>query len=229
MVHAYSQLTDKMAKTEKLRELLDRLIKKGTELSRRGIIGSTNVEYIIDNGALKIWAAELKLFVSLAGSMVEPWREELKHNGGAYAQDLRTVLASLLTIQYALDAEMLTRYEDLIVTDIFGDLIEQGDYLFEHEYFLAAGVIYRAVLEERLRRMCERHGCPPGKDTPTINDYNMALYKTAPQVYDKAVMQHVTAIATLGNNAAHNAVGLTKDDVRRLQSGLKDFLAKHSD
>ncbi len=125
-------------------------------------------------------------------------------------------MASLRTIQFALDEGLLTRFEYLVIADVFGDLIEQADYLLDQNYFLAAGVIFRAVLEERLLRMCERNTCAPEKKKSTINSYNMALYAAQPRIYDKGIMQNVTSLATIGNNAAHNSDELKMEDVDRL-------------
>jgi hypothetical protein len=56
----------------------------------------------------------------------------------------------------------------------------------------------------------------------------MELYKSSPPVYDKSMMLHVTAIAAIGNDAAHNSPNLKKEDVERLAKGVQDFLAKFS-
>jgi len=60
----------------------------------------------------------------------------------------------------------------------------------------------------------------------TINDYNQALYGQTPPVYDKSMMLNVQALASVGNDAAHNETGLSKDDVKRLMDGLLAFLAR---
>ena len=103
-----------------------------------------------------------------------------------------------------MDEGLLVKYEDLIFAEAFADLYEQGQHLFSQGYFLAAGVVFRAVLEEHLRHLCERNECTPVKEKPTINDLNMALYKCDSPVYEKSVMLHVTALAAVGNDAAHN-------------------------
>ncbi len=137
-------------------------------------------------------------------------------------------LSTLRTIKFAIEQGLLTRFEDLVIADTFADLNEQGAYLLEQGYFLAAGAIFRAVLEEKLRKLCIRHKCQPNKTRPTINDYNQALYTSSPPVYDKNMMLHVTSLAAVGNDAAHNDPKLNKQDVERLMKGLQDFLARYS-
>jgi hypothetical protein len=137
-------------------------------------------------------------------------------------------ISALETIKDAIDQGLLNSFEDLVYAQAFSDLYEQGEYLLSQGYFLASGVIFRAVLEERLRRLCEQNTCMPQTMRPTINDLNIALYKHEPPIYDKSMMLNVTALASVGNDAAHNHPNLKSEDVQRLKNGLLDFLAKFS-
>src|SRR5258707_9832403 len=124
--------------------------------------------------------------------MIVSWKSVLSHNTVARTLDsVQGPLEALRTIRYALQEGLLTQYEDLIFAQAFADLFEQGAYLFDQGYFLAAGVIFRAVLEERLRKLCDRGGCAPTRPRPTISDYNQALYARTPPAYDKNMMLHV--------------------------------------
>ena len=118
------------------------------------------------------------------------------------------------------------RYEDIIIAEAFSDLIEQAEYLYSQGYALAAGVILRAVLEEHLRRMCNKHGCNPSKNKPTIADYNMELYKS--KVYDKIKMKYVESMAAIGNAAAHNSDEFDSTDIKRLNQDVVSFLQSFS-
>jgi hypothetical protein len=158
---------------------------------------------------------------------VQPWLKRLIHTGKAiYTDSIEEPLSALKAIRFAIDEGLLGRYEDLVIADTIGDLTEQADYLLDQNFFLAAGVIYRAVLEERLRKLCERHSCLPTKPHSTLADLNQALYKA--KIYDKSMMLHVTALASDGNAAAHNKPGFTKEQVERLQAGVRHFLARFS-
>jgi hypothetical protein len=59
-----------------------------------------------------------------------------------------------------------------------------------------------------------------------IDGFNVALCKGPPSKYDKAVMQHVTAMAAIGNKAAHELVA-TKEDTKRMLEDVRRFLAQH--
>ena len=134
------------------------------------------------------------------------------------------MLGALQSVLESVEHGRLAAFEDIVFAEAFANLIDQGEYLLEKDYHLAAGVVFRAVLEERLRRLCDVHGAMPAKPRPTISDYNQSLYKA--NVYDKIVMKHVDAMATVGNAAAHGTDGFHPADVVQLRTNLVSFLAR---
>jgi hypothetical protein len=217
-----------MPQTDKLVVLLDKLISDAESLVSKAVRGQYSPE-IRDSEGLRRWSNDLILFSSLAGNLIQPWSARLSHDGVViHADKIERPLSALRTIRDAIAQGLLTRYEDLIVADTFADLTEQAAHLLSQGYFLAAGVILRAVLEERLRKLCDRCKITITKPRPTINDFNQALYTATPPVYDKSMMLHVTSLASLGNDAAHNSPGLKREDVDRLATGVREFLARFS-
>jgi DNA-binding MarR family transcriptional regulator len=91
---------------------------------------------------------------------------------------------------------------------------------------LAAGVVFRAVLEERLRRLCEQHSITLGKTKPTLNDYNSELYKSS--VYDKITFKEVDTLIAIGNDAAHNNPTLVIERISLMRDGVTRILQKLS-
>ncbi|HEY2253288.1 MAG TPA: DUF4145 domain-containing protein [Planctomycetaceae bacterium] len=130
----------------------------------------------------------------------------------------------LQAIQTAIFGGMLGRVENLVFAEAFDDLLEQADYLSAEGYFLAAGVLGRAVLEEHLRKLCGAVNCLPQKPRATLNDYNSSLYDN--KQLTKIEMKHIDALAAIGNNAAHNQP-VTQEDVGRLLRDLRQFLGQH--
>ena len=135
------------------------------------------------------------------------------------------MLGALESISEDVVAGRLARYEDIVFAEAFSNLIEQAEYLLDKEYFLAASVLFRAVLEEKLRRLCDAHSENPETPRPTISDYNQSLYKAT--VYDKITFKNVDSMAAIGNEAAHHKKGLEAADVERLHTNLLDFLQRH--
>ncbi|HEY6260984.1 MAG TPA: hypothetical protein VIW47_05285 [Nitrospiraceae bacterium] len=220
-----------MPTTDKLTALLDKLLLDGTFLVTPFKMPGPLGEETDNSEEIRHWSNELALFKSLAGDLVNPWQDKLITDERELIRfGINTPYSALETIRYAMTQGLLTRFEDLVVADTFADLNEQAKHLLEQNYFLAAGVICRAVLEEKLRKLCDRNGCTPtkSKGMPTINDYNMALYGRQPAVYDKTEMHQVTSMAAIGSDAAHNEPNLTRDKVESLFADLQAFLARHS-
>ncbi len=160
----------------------------------------------------------------MLGSLAEPWRPVLGNDSTNYFACAESTQGALKGVKQSLEEGLLVRFEDIVLAEAFSDLYEQADYLFSKGYFLASGVIARAILEERLRRMCIANNCIPQKERPTLGDFNTGLYKK--NIYDKITFKHVDALAAIGNDAAHNDPGLKKEDVRRLLDGLQGFLQR---
>ncbi len=170
------------------------------------------------------WRSRCRLLLSLLGQHAKPWQPVLEP---MVENDLSSALATqgaLEAIRQSLQEGLLIRFEELVLADAFSDLQEQAEYLLEQGFILAAGVVARAVLEERLRRLCSTNECAPTRERPTLSDYNTALYKN--NIYDKITHKHVDALAAIGNEAAHNKAELRSDDIRRLLDGVQGLLVR---
>lgn len=160
----------------------------------------------------------------LLGRSGTSWNEAFRLTRSNLRRDVEQMVGGLESVQYALTTGMLVRIENLVAGEVFQDMLEQADYLFEKKYDVAAAVVARGVLEEHLRRWCQFSDFTPASNV--INEYNVALHKGPPSKYDKAVMHHVTAMAAVGNEAAHN-LKAPKEDVKRMLVDVRRFLAQH--
>lgn len=129
---------------------------------------------------------------------------------------------TLSGLRRTIDAGLINSISDLVRAEMFGDLLEQADYLFSEGYDLPAAVIGRAILEEHLRKLCIREGVEVTKPRPTIDDFRKSLYDG--KKLDKVQSTHVTSMATVGNAAAHNQP-VQKQDVERLLRDVRAFMA----
>jgi len=217
-----------MVALEKISKLLDALIKEGGEVLETkwqpGGRWATGPPTYVDLEAFKKWRASCRLLVILMGDLGTTWQNILMPDVSNAIQHVSTTLGTLKAIKEALSNGLLVHLEDLVLAEAFSNLTEQAEYLFAQGYFLAAGVLLRAVLEERLKKLCERNACVPEKSRATISDMNQALYKG--KVYDKVIFKHVDAMAATGNESAHNAPGLKKDDVERFLKDIQEFLRR---
>jgi hypothetical protein len=169
------------------------------------------------------WQAGCKNLLRILGDAGEPWAGEF--DGNNKFTKAQCMLGVLRAIDEAIDDGLLVRVEELMRAEEFSSLLDQADHLEGQGYFLAAGVLGRAVLEEHLRSWCATAGLLPSKARPTLNDFNAALYKA--KLLTASVMKHVEAMAATGNDAAHNKPTLRQEDVQRLLRDARDFIAKY--
>jgi hypothetical protein len=213
-----------MKYSEKIIKLLYKLISDGHQL-----VNTSDGQLVRDNAGMRKWANELLLFNYIAGDLIKPWESKLKHDGKVLlTYNISAPLTALETVKYAIENDLLSTYRELIFAESFAELFEQGQNLFSQGYFLAAGVVFRAVLEEQLRKLCEKYNCFPEKPKPTINDFNQALYLNNPQILNKSMMLNITSLAAIGNDAAHNSPDLNPEDVERLMNGTLEFISRFS-
>lgn len=204
------------------------LIAEGVELqattfSRK--TSATTSAAFVDYQAFQKWRTSCKVLLSQLGPLSDPWASVL--GGDRVRNHLITVkgmIGALESISENATRGRLASFEDIVFAEAFVNLSDQGTHLLSKGYAMAAGVIYRAVLEERLRRLCDSCQCAPEKDRATIADYNQALYKA--QVYNKITMKSIEMMAAVGNSAAHAKTELSTADVTRLRDSLSDFLAR---
>jgi hypothetical protein len=178
----------------------------------------------VETQAFRKWLTGCRNLIHQIGKPAQVWAEAFDGKLSNQHVTAKSLLGSLQSFREAVQDDMLNRVEDLVAADAFGSLLEQAETLLAKDYVLAAGVLCRAVLEEHLRLLCERHGCLPG-NRPTINDLNQSLYKQGH--VDKLAMQNITAMATAGNHCAHNdQPPLSKTDVDKLYRDVGDFLIR---
>ncbi|MEW6229660.1 MAG: hypothetical protein AB1700_16475 [Bacillota bacterium] len=134
------------------------------------------------------------------------------------------VLRSLRTA-YAQD--YLRTVEELVHADIFSDFLEMADYLLREGYKDPAAVLVGGVLEEHLRKLCDKCSLPHtdanGKPL-RASQMNDALAKA---VYDKLQQKTITALLDLRNKAAHGKYAeYDEKDVHHMLDWVRDFLIK---
>lgn len=177
----------------------------------------------VDLQSLYKWWGKVKSFHHQLGSAAKPWQETLttdpQRNELTFA---KIVLATLEAIKHELENDHLDTFTTLVRAETLADLLDQSQHLFEKGYYLAAGVIGRAVLEEHLRTTCDTLGCMPDKERPTINDFNQSLYSI--QHYSKIKMKQIEALTAIGNDAAHNKSSLESTDVKKLLADLPEVI-----
>src|ERR1035441_3032187 len=75
-----------------------------------------------------------------------------------YYTDLDHGLAIVRAAGEDLSREYLFETTALIRAEVFSDVLEQAEYLFQQDFYQAAAVLAGAVLEDSLRNLCHRNG-----------------------------------------------------------------------
>jgi hypothetical protein len=179
----------------------------------------------VDLEGFNKWKANCNVLINMLGDLSAPWDEIFVGDKANTFINTKSMVGGLKSINETLDKGYLMRIEDLIFAEAFSNLVEQSEYLFNQKYFLASGVIGRAVLEEKLRNLCENQNIEFSKQRPTLSDFNMQLYKS--KFYDKIEHKNIDYLISIGNNAAHNQP-VSKEDVKSLIDGINKILLKYN-
>jgi len=142
-------------------------------------------------------------------------------------------LAALRSLKTAYEKGYMQTLEELIHADLFSDFFEQAEYLLDRNFKDAAAVMAGGVLEEHLRKVCNKNTInatyvdADGKTKfKMIEAMNVELAKA--KVYDKNEQKQVTAWGGIRNDAAHgNYEKYGKDQVALMIQGLRGFLGRY--
>ena len=178
----------------------------------------------VDLQAFARWQAGCLSLLRMLGDAGEQWKPDFAGKQDKPAAAKR-MLGTLEGIANAINDGMLIKVEDLVRAEAFENLLGQADYLLSEGYFLAAGVLGRAVLEQHLNNWCQIAACSPTKTRPTLNDFKDGLYKS--KQINVTQMKHIESLASVGNDAAHNNPTLRQTDVERLLRDVRDILVKY--
>jgi len=157
--------------------------------------------------------------------------------GSAYLAEFRLpglpsykTLAGILTAlrdDYA--AGYLQTVQELIHADLFADFLEQAEYLLKEGFKDPAAVLAGGVLEEHLRKLCEKNDIKthmPNDKPKNASALNDEL--AGEGAYNKLEQKSVTAWLDLRNNAAHGKYDqYDKNQVVNMIQGVRDFITRN--
>ncbi len=125
-------------------------------------------------------------------------------------------------------------FRELVHSDLFSDFLTMAEYLIKDENLKdPAAVLAGGVLEEHLRKLCDKNGIATttthasGKQHPKkLDTMNADLAKQ--NVYGKNEQKQVTAWAGIRNDAAHAHFGNYQlQQVVLMIQGLRDFISRY--
>ena len=124
------------------------------------------------------------------------------------------------------DAEQFTDIRRLVRADLLDDFLSQAGELLASGFSEASVSLGGAVLEDTLRKLCDKHSIPYAQKT-AIDTLNISLAKA--QVYDGLVQKRITQIAHLRNDADHGrSLGTVKPaDAEDMLKWLRRFVTDY--
>jgi hypothetical protein len=142
-------------------------------------------------------------------------------------------LQSLAGILNALRADYeegyMTTIEELIHADVFADFLGMAAELIDKGYKDPAAVLTGSVLEEHVRKLCDRHDVPiaaPDGSPRKADTLNAELVKAG--AYGKLDQKSVTAWLGLRNDAAHGHYDrYEREQVALMLESVRNFLSRH--
>jgi hypothetical protein len=163
----------------------------------------------------------------------------LKRLGPAVLESSSRHLKTLAGVLGALRADYqhgrLKKFREMVRSDVFSDFLEMAEYLLRDEGLKdPAAVMAGGVLEQHIRKLCDKHAVARTRTDPKTRDeiplkldaMNGALAKAG--VYGSNDQKQVTAWAGIRNDAAHaNYEKYSKEQVVLMVQGIRDFITRN--
>jgi hypothetical protein len=152
----------------------------------------------------------------------------MKEYGVGNGYSVGQLLGILRAMRADYAAGYLSSVAELIHADLFADFLEMSDYLLSQGYKDPAAVVTGAVLEEHLRKLCDKVGLSTVNGAAPKKADLLNAELAGASVYSKLDQKSVTAWLDLRNKAAHGKYSeYTKEQVQALQDGVRHFMVRY--
>jgi hypothetical protein len=139
---------------------------------------------------------------------------------------------ALKTLRQSVAAGYLISIQELLHSNLFSDFLEMAEHLLNERYKDPAAVLIGGVLEEHLRKLCDKNSIDleyiDSKGTlhpKKAEVMNMDLANKG--TYTKLDQKNVTAWLDLRNKAAHGVFSeYTEHQVELLLQSVRDFITR---
>ncbi len=141
--------------------------------------------------------------------------------------NIKYLLGILKALRTDYESGYLESIHELVHAEVFLDFIEMAEYLFEEGYKDPAAVLMGSLLEENLRKLCQKHDIliDDNEKPKKADRLNSDLANN--DIYSKLDQKSITAWLDLRNKAAHGKYSeYTKEQVGLMIQGIKDFLTR---
>jgi len=206
------------------------IIKQIDEILADGNAGANTSEEM--SRTLSIWLSAIRRLAppgSIYSDNVQGHERFLTGGVIAMSLALEPVRGMLLALRSDYERGALQSVIELVHADIFADFLDMAEYLMQQGYKDPAAVVTGSVLEEHLRKLCDKHGIPavkPDGSPKKADALNSDL--TAAGIYSKLDQKSVTAWSDLRNKAAHGKyTEYTQEQVTLMIQGVQEFASRN--
>jgi hypothetical protein len=140
---------------------------------------------------------------------------------------VEVLIGIVAALRHDFEAGGLLPIQDLIRAEVFDDFLDMAAHLLDLGYKDPAAVLAGGVLEQHLRRLCERHGIATDVNGKPKKADAMNSELTGAGAYSKLDQKSVTSWQDLRNRAAHGEyAAYDKQQVQLLMLGVRDFMSR---
>lgn len=187
------------------------------------VVGDDRVDYAGSQEWATSSADMLRRTFGHDSEYYQGFKEAFKYPG--YYSDLARGMAIVKAAANDYSKGYLLETAALVRAEVFSDLLEQSEHLLEEGYYQAAAVLAGGILEDSLRKLCQRNAIAISAN-PKLDSMNSELAKKG--VYSVLVQKRVTLLADIRNKAAHGQWSeFNKTDVATMVSQVRNFVTDY--
>ncbi|EKE11603.1 MAG: hypothetical protein ACD_15C00047G0001 [uncultured bacterium] len=215
---------------EKITEKFNKLIQEGNQiLVKAGYHGEDYQRHPPNSDYLRFRTEALNLIERVCGKNSAHYSELKRIAEGKETANnsyyFNMCFGILEAAHNDFNEDFLFEIKSLVSAEILDDFLEQAEALLKNGYFIPAASLVGAVLEDSLRKICEKNEIEVPEKTK-IDSLNSELAKAG--IYNKLVQKEITAKADIRNNADHGHFDkFTKDDVEGMIKWVRRFECDH--
>ncbi len=214
---------------EKIKRRIDELIATGEQVlaTKRSLPKGVHGDHRLDGQMASQWVTSVQnLLARVFGLESEHYKNfSLQVSMSLTFSPIYRAQGILKAAKDDYENEQLFEVRRLIEAELFDDFLEQSEHLLNSGYYQPAAVITGCVLEDGLRKLCEKESISL-QSKPKLDTMNADLAKAG--VFSKLVQKQITALADLRNKAAHGQWDqFAKDDVVEMIQAVRRIMEKH--
>jgi hypothetical protein len=219
-----------MKQTEqKILERIDYLVQKGQQARdrhnpNRRDAGGGGLDYTLFNE----WKNSSENLIVRVGGESSPYYKNFVANvtnARPQPQHAEIGIGILKALKDDIENGFLTNIKELVVAEVFTDFLDIATHLLEAGYKDPAASLVGAVLEDGLRKICEKHGVQV-RNSDDIGSLNTKLADK--EVYNRLDQKQIQAWKAIRDSADHGKFSEYKaEHVKALLEGVQRFLTEN--